>query len=143
MGLGQAHNVRHHWPANLNMLKEVTRTHQHANEAARRWFTSASMDLMLWLDEDNSLLAFQFSHGKPLHEQALSWSRAHGLSAQKVDDGANGQGHKGSPLLLAVAEHDTDAAITAFLSASQEIPASYATEILQHMKTGASGDIRG
>src|SRR6218665_2484573 len=118
------------------MLTEVKRTYQRPHEAARRWFTSETMDLMLWLDGDGRLLAFQFSHGKPQQEQALSWSRQHGLSAQKVDDGSSeGLRHKGSPLLLGSNSLDIGTAIRAFSSANQEIPAVYAGQILQILKS--------
>lgn len=125
----------------MAMLTEIPRTHQRPGEPHRRWFTSESMDLMLWLDEAGGLLAFQFSHGKPAEEKALSWSREQGLSSQRVEDGSlTLPGHKGSPLLLAEPVTDTRAAANAFANASAQIPAPYATQILQLLQGAGDAD---
>ncbi|HEX6592464.1 MAG TPA: hypothetical protein VF050_10735 [Moraxellaceae bacterium] len=131
-----AHNAPTGIPAHQMMLTEIARTHQRPGEPRRRWFTSETLDLMVWLDEAGELLAFQFSYGKPQDEKALSWSRQQGLSAQQVEDGSNLlPGHKASPLLVAAPLAGTQAAAAAFAAASQNLPAAYAGYILQLLQT--------
>lgn len=123
------------------MLKEVARTKQHPGEPPRRWFTSESLDLVVWLNTDGSLAAFQFCHDKPRAEKALSWSAQQGLSAMYVDDGSHLlPGHKGTPLLQTDSTPDIKAALAAFREACQDIPALYADAIIRQLDSKTEHD---
>lgn len=116
------------------MLKEVAHTKQHPGEPPRRWFTSETMDLVLWLHTDGSLAAFQFCYDKPLTEKALSWSPLQGLCSMRVDDGSQQlPGHKTTPLLQNDSTPDIKAALAAFREASQDIPSPYADAIIRQL----------
>ncbi len=83
------------------MFAELS-TRQISGEPPRRWFTSSTMDLVVWLDETGRLQAFQLCYGKPRQEHALTWSNATGFAHLRVDDGSPpGLGHKNTPILLA------------------------------------------
>lgn len=79
---------------------EISPPGQQVGNTLRRWFTSETLDLIVWLEPDAGLQAFQFCYGKPLAEKALEWRRDGGLRHLVVDDGSRGEmGHKRSPLL--------------------------------------------
>lgn len=116
------------------MLREIAHTRQHPGEPLRRWFTSETMDLVIWLNADNSLAAFQLCHDKPQAEKALSWSANYGLSAMRVDDGSSLlPGHKATPVLQADSRPDIKSALAAFRESCREVPALYADAIISQL----------
>lgn len=111
-------------------LTELAAPPPDAHGLRRRWFTSAHMDLIVWLDEQDSLRAFQLCHGKPLQEQSLIWWAGRGFSLQAVDPGdVEGLGHKGSPLLTASAAPLPAALRPQLAAAGSAVPAALLARI--------------
>ena len=97
------------------VLLEITQVRQVDGEPRRRWFTSSSMDLVVWLDDDDAVAGFQLCYGRPTDENALTWRRGQGWSHARVDDGEDRPGkHKASPILLPGGSFDRHALATLF-----------------------------
>ena len=74
---------------------------QFPNEDRRRWFTSANVDLVLWLDEGDRITAFQVCYAKRYREKAIVWTPERGLEHMIVDDGDVVElHHKATPILV-------------------------------------------
>lgn len=115
----------------MTALREIEKTRQIPGEAARRWFTSESMDLIVWLDAQERAESFQLCYGKPLQEHALTWTGGQ-LLHQRVDDGnIESMGHKHTPLLVANGEADTAALLALFNAEAKKLPA----DIVQLVRT--------
>ena len=83
------------------MLREVTAVSQRPGEPRRRWYSSARMDLFVWLDAAGQITGYQLTYDKPHKERALTWREKEGFSHTSVDDGSRPGKHPGSPLLNA------------------------------------------
>ena len=82
------------------MLREIIGTSQIRDEPKKRWFSSSSMDIFIWLDENDEIVSYHLTYNKPKDEMALTWSKEHGFSHLGVDDGARPGKHPASPLLV-------------------------------------------
>jgi hypothetical protein len=92
----------------MSALREILPARQLAGEYHRRWFTSESLDLFVWSDEEGALQAFQFTYDKGKRERAISWHADAGLSHDIVDDGeglVRGM-YKATPLLRPAGQAD-------------------------------------
>jgi len=56
------------------MLREIQKVNRRHGEPRKRWFSSDTMDIFIWVDDNNSLLSYQLTYGKPLDEKAVLWS---------------------------------------------------------------------
>jgi len=84
------------------MLREIKNTRQISNEPKRRWFNSANLDLIIWLDEKNQIQGFQLCYDKLRKEKAFTYKQQTGFNHQSVDNGESNYGnYKQSPILLA------------------------------------------
>lgn len=81
------------------MLREVKAVSQKPGEPNRRWFSSASMDLFVWVNENDEVVSYQLTYDKPHTEKALTWKKCEGFLHFDVDDGSRPGKHPGSPLL--------------------------------------------
>ena len=81
-------------------MREIKGVHQPASELTKRWFSDLDSDLFLWINNDEQIVAFQFSLRKRNIETAIKWKETVGVSLHKVDDGAQPGKHPGTPLLL-------------------------------------------
>ncbi|MCP4431821.1 MAG: hypothetical protein GY806_12645 [Gammaproteobacteria bacterium] len=82
------------------MLREIKEASQKKGEPKRRWFTSLSMDLFVWLNDEDEIISYQLTYNKPHKEKALTWSKEKGFAHLGVDDGTRSGKHPGSPLLV-------------------------------------------
>ncbi len=82
------------------MLREIKETNQKRGEPKKRWFTSLSMDLFVWLNDDDEIISYQLTYNKPHDEKAITWSIENGFIHLGVDDGARPGKHPGSPLFI-------------------------------------------
>ncbi len=82
------------------MLREIKETSQKKGEPKKRWFTSLSMDLFVWLNDEDEIISYQLTYNKPHKEKALTWSKEKGFAHLGVDDGTRSGKHPGSPLLV-------------------------------------------
>ena len=81
------------------MLREIKDVVQKPGELRRRWYSSSSMDLFVWINDDNEVVSYQFTYHKPHAEKALTWKEEEGFLHLGVDDGSRPGKHPGSPLL--------------------------------------------
>jgi hypothetical protein len=96
------------------MLKEIEKVEQLDGEPRRRWFSSTSLDLFLWYDDDN-IVQFQICYDKGPEEKALTWHHEKGLMHHQVDDGENRSFRmKGTPILVNTSDFDSAEIIAKF-----------------------------
>lgn len=101
----------------------------------RRWFTSATMDLIVWLDEEATLRAFQLCYGKPLDEYALQWRQDTGFSHVRVDDGGvAGIGHKRTPVMGMTAAAPTGTLRQQLEDAGARLPVTLLAALRAHLE---------
>lgn len=107
------------------MLREITQVRQVKGELRRRWFTSATMDLVVWFDRANLPVGLQYCYDKGSAEHALTWSRESGFSHMAVDDGEGrgGMQHKATPILVADGNFDAGRNLDLFVQNSKHLPA--------------------
>ncbi|MCD6060512.1 MAG: hypothetical protein K0S16_823 [Moraxellaceae bacterium] len=128
-------------PVRIPMFTELS-TRQTTGEPCRRWFTSVSMDLVVWFGQDGALQAFHLCYGKPLQERALTWRAGAGFAHLTVDDGSpESLGHKSTPVLQAVDGLSPGEVRSAFLAATNGLPATVVTTVQQRLDEYA-GDRR-
>ena len=120
------------------MLREIRRTKQIEGEPRRRWFLSDSLDLVVWLDEDEEIVGFQLCYDKPHSERALTWGREGGLvSHMAVDDGESvGLGHKETPVLVPDGAVDLERILGLFDEEACELPLKIATVVKGGLESG-------
>lgn len=82
------------------MLREILETSQNSDEPKKRWFSSLSMDLFVWFNDQDEIVSYQLTYNKPHGEKALLWSKEKGYSHLGVDDGTRPGKHPGSPLFV-------------------------------------------
>ena len=82
------------------MLREIKETTQKPGEPRKRWFSSLSMDVFVWLDDADDIVSYQLTYDKPHDEKALIWSREKGFTHLGVDDGTRPGKYPGSPLFV-------------------------------------------
>lgn len=83
------------------LLREIPNPRQIAGELPRRWFSNEDMDLIVWVDDDGSIAAFQLAYDQLRLEHAVTWKRKSGFSHDLVDDGEGRPGkYKAAPLLI-------------------------------------------
>lgn len=82
------------------MLREIKETSQKIGAPKRRWFVDSSMDLFVWINDDDEVVSFQLTYDKPHAEKAITWSEEKGITHLGVDDGKRPGKHPGSPLLV-------------------------------------------
>src|SRR3954469_10687202 len=93
----------------MGELRELPDTRQVEGEPRRRWFSSPDLDLIVWLDDDESLVGFQLCYDKTRRERALTWRDGRGYEHNAVDDGEQSPGqHKSTPILVANGYYDSE-----------------------------------
>jgi hypothetical protein len=107
------------------MLFELGNTRQERSGPRRRWFTSPDCDLILWLNDDESLWGFQFCYDKPANEHALTWARDFGFSHMRVDTGGPRGTGNAAPLLVLDGQFDAAHILGAFEKEAQGVPEPY------------------
>ena len=104
-------------------MKEIHKVRQIPGVARRRWFTSTTMDLIVWFDQDQAPIEFQLCYDKGRTERAIGWSENNGFTHMTVDSGEQvGLGHKGTPILLASATVDIAIVRALFAVQGQQLP---------------------
>ncbi len=117
------------------MLREVLKVKQIAGEPRRRWFSSPSLDLFLWYDEDDRLIQFQICYDKGPNEHALTWHFQRGLAHHSVDDGENRPFHmKSTPVMTSDGEFDADKISALFEELAGDVEHKTVQFVLSHIK---------
>lgn len=124
------------------MLREISTTRQRPDEPRKRWFSSASMDLVTWFDDDEELVAFQLCYDKHHAECAVIWRRSGTrLEHLVVDDGESTPGkHKASPILTGGHRLSLRRVREKLLLESSELPPVILADVLARLDTGEAID---
>lgn len=124
----------------MDGLREILDTRQIAGEPKRRWFTSAELDLIVWLDSGDSPVGFQLCYDKTHGEHALTWRVERGYEHAAIDDGERTPGqYKKTPILVSDGTFDRRRVQAVFLCSSAEVPGrirSFVAERLDHYPDG-------
>ena len=109
-----------------NVLREIRDVRQVAGELRRRWFTSETMDLIVWIDEAEEPKQFQlcYDKGRRRAERAFTWKASSGFSHTAVDDGEYGNGrYKATPLMVSEGGFNNERVEKLFRDHSPNLPA--------------------
>ena len=105
------------------MLREIDPARQVPGEGKRRWFTSANIDLFVWVNEGGLPTGFQLCYDKQLREYALTWTEEFGFSHMAVDGGESRPGrYKGAPILVANGTIDLSRVMDEFRLEATNLP---------------------
>lgn len=116
------------------MLQELKNVRRHEDEAERRWFSNSDFDLIVWLDEDDTVIAFDLCYGKQHREHVYRWRAPHELSHLRVDDGEQHSGrHKMAPIYVTDGTHDAAATAARFAAVSTAVPAEIRDTVLRRL----------
>ena len=103
-------------------MREIQNVRQHPGEPHRRWFTSSTMELILWEDDRGHPLGFQILYSTPEQNMALTWRDAHGFTHHTVDNGEHrARRRKMSPILRATYPPDKCAVRSQFKQTAHTI----------------------
>jgi len=116
------------------MLQEVKDVRQIPGEGRRRWFASVYFDLIVWYEDDGSLVGFQLTYDKPTQERALTWRAGRGFSHEKVDDGEVPGQAKMAPVLMPDGLFDARAVAVRFRQESAKIDQEVASLVLDVLR---------
>ena len=107
----------------MGALRELSQTRQVPGEPRRRWFSSADLDLIVWLADDHSVVGFQLCYDKSRGERALTWRADRGYEHAAVDDGETSPGqYKSTPILVADGRFDRERVTQLFDESSEGVP---------------------
>jgi len=86
------------------------------------------MDLIVWVDQLNRPIGFQFCYDKGRAERAITWSPQSGFTLMAVDDGDSlfGMGYKATPVLQPTSDIRANMAYGLFTTHCINIPAGIA-----------------
>lgn len=116
------------------MLREISHVSQTPGEPKKSWYTDDFFDLFVWFDEQDKIVSFQLSYGKPANEKMLTWNKRSGITHARVDDGEQQAGRqKAAPILVRdgpVANALTDD----FRSACTQIDQRVATFVIEKLE---------
>ena len=119
------------------MLRELKTTRQIPGENTRRWFSSAEMDLIVWLDHEGQPLKFELCFNKSRAEQCLRWS-PQGHSVCRIDSGEAEPGrYKSTPIHRPTEKLDAIQLHEQFKAESSAVPpaiSSFVFSALNHLK---------
>lgn len=109
-----------------SVLREIRDVRQVTGELRRRWFTSETMDLIVWLDESNEPTQLQlcYDKGRRRAERAFTWKPGTGFTHTAVDDGEYGNGrYKATPIMVVDGGFNNERVGTLFQNHSVNMPA--------------------
>ncbi len=117
------------------MLTEILNVRQLPGEPERRWFSSPSLDLFLWYDDEKEIIQFQICYDKGPDEHALTWHHQQGLGHHSVDDGENRSFRmKGTPIMVSGSDFDAEKITADFEQLAGEIEYKTVQFILSHIR---------
>lgn len=118
-----------------DILHEVLPARQIAGEARRRWFYSPSCDLVVWVNDDDSIAGFQFCYDKQDAQHSLTWKPDDGFIHAAVDTGETHPLHpKATPLLAGKGAFDVARIESLFTRAAAQVPSEYVQCVVAKMR---------
>lgn len=124
------------------MLREISDIRQSSADIRKRWFSSDAMDLVVWLDQSNGLVAFHLCYDKPHAERAIVWrGKSRALAHLCVDDGESEPGrYKASPILTEAVKLPLGVIREKLLLESSELPPVILADVLARLDAGEAID---
>jgi hypothetical protein len=124
-------------------LTEIPGVSQPPGEPRRRWFVSADLDLVVWLDESDQPTGFQLCYDRGGLERAVTWQSGVGFSHRAVDEGdRRGGKFKATPILVPDGPFPANRVAVQFADQSVGLPRELADfvggKLRQHPDHGAS-----
>ena len=119
----------------MNALIELKGAQQIADERRRRWFSSIYMDLIVWYDEDDSIVGFELYYDKTIREHVFIWAADRGFAHLAVDDGEQKPvlDYKQSPILIPDGHVDSTHIRNLFERSREDLPSEVATLVLRKL----------
>ena len=115
------------------MLQEVPAV-QVAREPHRRWFADEYFDLVLWLSDPASIVAFELCYDKPRLERAVIWSRDRGHEHLRVDAGDDTPMRNRTPILVSDGSFPKEQVIARFIQAAAALAPPIRTFVLERLQ---------
>ena len=82
-------------------MRQINHVSQIPGEPRKSWYTDDFFDLFVWFDEQDRIVSFQLSYGKPADEKMISWNKRSGITHARVEDGEQQSGRqKAAPILV-------------------------------------------
>ena len=107
----------------MSLLRELSHTRQVPGEPRRRWFCSAELDLIVWVNDAEEPVGFQLCYDKLTGERAITWRAGRGFDHAAVDSGDDmPTPYKGTPILVADGIFDNNRVADTFKEASPDVP---------------------
>jgi hypothetical protein len=124
------------------VLREIADIKQGPADICKRWFSSDAMDLVVWLDQCNGLVAFHLCYDKAHSEHAIVWrGKGKVLAHHSVDDGESEPGkYKASPILTEAKKLPLKVIREKLLLESSELPPVILADVLARLDTGEAID---
>ena len=121
-------------------LREFTPLRQLPGERPRRWFVSDELDLILWMDSDGEVAAFQLFQKSDSDEWGVGWDRERrGLRHFRVDSGEGRPlSHKATPVLISAPARPVDELVDRFRRECDGLDAGVAALVLGALTGGSS-----
>lgn len=117
------------------MLRELKNMRQVEGEPRRRWFSDEYFDLIVWLDESNTITSFQLCYDKEERPRALTW-HVTGYLHHGISDGEDHLGKpKSTPILFPDGAFDKAPIADAFVSAAASIDGKVSAFVLEKIKS--------
>ncbi len=119
----------------MDLLYEIANVRQISGEPTRRWFSSLSIDLVVWTAGGQGPVAFQLCYDKDGRERAVTWRVGRGFDHARVDNGENiPGGYKGTPLLVADGPFPKMRVYGEFVRVADRVPASIRTFVARRLR---------
>lgn len=117
------------------VLKEIADIKQGSSDIRKRWFSSDAVDLVVWLDQYNGLVAFHLCYDKSHSERAIVWrGKGKVLVHHSVDDGESEPGkYKASPILIEATKLPLKIIREKLLLESSELPPVILADVLARL----------
>ena len=123
------------------MFSEFSDISQIEGEPKRRWFADKNLELIVWLDEDDKIVGFQFCYETDKESRAVTWLENTGYSHARIDEGEDRlPHHKATPILIPDRVFDKKIVEERFASSSDGIPkeiARFVSKKLSEYKANA------
>lgn len=107
----------------MSLLRELSDARQVPGEPRRRWFCSAELDLIVWVNDLQEPVGFQLCYDKLTRERAITWRAGRGFDHAAVDSGDDmPTRYKGTPILVADGIFDNNRVADTFREAGAGVP---------------------
>ncbi|OGV58051.1 MAG: hypothetical protein A2283_16030 [Lentisphaerae bacterium RIFOXYA12_FULL_48_11] len=122
------------------MFTEVPDVRQITGEPRRRWWIDADLELIVWFDKNNRMIAFQLCYTIDGHQKALTWRERHGYFHSGIDSGENRPGrHKSTPILIMNGIFDKETVGNRLTKSAQGLPGEIASFVQQKISEYRTG----